>query len=194
MSPLTPPAPDVRFAAIIGLLCRTVGARGGGGRLAGPLVILIWTRLRRMGARFAALAARLAAGRRPVARRRARAPRPAPPASPSRLPRGFAWLVRRVPEAASAASQLQHLLAEPEMAALLAAAPQAGRILRPLCRMLGVRPPAVVALPPRPAERSANSRPSASFGPPPSAAPPPRRAEPVPLRPPRACGPPVVPA
>ncbi|MBV8522612.1 MAG: hypothetical protein JOY71_10905 [Acetobacteraceae bacterium] len=35
---------------------------------------------------------------------------------------------------------MQYLLADPEMAALLADVPQAGRILRPLCRMLGIRP------------------------------------------------------
>ena len=46
---------------------------------------------------------------------------------------------------------LQALLDDPEMRALLAAAPQAGRILRPLWRKLSPRPlPAVLRLPPRP--------------------------------------------
>ena len=38
------------------------------------------------------------------------------------------------------ASQLRHLLRDAEFAAFLAAAPQAGRLLRPLCRMLGIGP------------------------------------------------------
>jgi hypothetical protein len=46
---------------------------------------------------------------------------------------------------------LQVLLDDPEMRALLAASPQAGRILRPLWRKLTPYPlPAVLRLPPRP--------------------------------------------
>ena len=73
-----PTAPADRFASIIDGLCRAVAARGGGrDRLAGPLVILIWSRLRRIAVRFAALAARIAAGRqRRILSRRP--PRPAP--------------------------------------------------------------------------------------------------------------------
>ena len=56
-----------------------------------------------------------------------------------RLPAGRGWLVRALGyEAAGYGSQLEALLAEPEMAGILAAAPAVGRILRPLCRMLGV--------------------------------------------------------
>ena len=193
MSPL-PRTPHERFAAIIDLLCRTVAARIAGGRLAGPLILLIWRRLSRMGVRFAAIAARHEAGTLPAPRRRPRAPRPARPRPPPLLPRGVAWLLRLVPEAAGGASQLQHLLADAEMAALIAAAPQAGRILRPLCRMLGLRPPAVLALPPRPARPPAAS----CRGPaaPHPARPPqrPRRTAPAPAPAPRACGPPIVPA
>ncbi|MBV8096571.1 MAG: hypothetical protein JO110_25680 [Acetobacteraceae bacterium] len=36
-------------------------------------------------------------------------------------------------------SQVQYLLADPEMVALLADVPEGGPILRPLCRMLGIR-------------------------------------------------------
>ena len=58
-----------------------------------------------------------------------------------RLPSGRGWLVRALGwEAAGFGSQLQALLAEPDLQALLTAAPAAGRILRPLCRMLGVVP------------------------------------------------------
>jgi hypothetical protein len=64
------------------------------------------------------------------------------------LPRKAGWLIPLVPEAAAAGSQLRHLLADPEMAALVEAAPQMGRLLRPLCRSLGVRLPP--GLPPQP--------------------------------------------
>ena len=56
-----------------------------------------------------------------------------------RMPTGKAWLIKALGwEAAGYGSQLQALLAEPEMAALLATVPGAGRVLRPLGRMLGV--------------------------------------------------------
>jgi hypothetical protein len=96
-----------------------------------------------MAARFARLANHpRSAVVRPTTRR-TRARRPAPP----RLSRAFAWLVRRVPQAAAHGSQLQQLLADPAMAALLTQTPQLGRILRPLCRMLGVPPPPGLRLP-----------------------------------------------
>ena len=145
MPPLTPPE---RFAAILDGLCQAVARRGGGrDRLAGPLVILIWTRLRRIAAQVVALLARIETGRhrRHPARRPPRYPEGHPAAprrhSPPVLPHGFAWLLPLVPcEAAGYASQLRYLLAEPEMAVLLDAAPQMRRLLRPLCRMLGVAP------------------------------------------------------
>ena len=192
-----PAAPAESFARLIDRLCRAVAARGGRGRLAGPLILLVWARLRRIAARFARLAARAQAGAPLAAPRRPASPRPGGP-PPARLPRGFAWLVRLVPEAASGASQLQHLLAAPEMAELLAAAPQAGRLLRPLCRMLGVRPPpparslssgrpqAGPVGPPPPVRPAAPSRPTVRPRPPPVAArprvltpPPVSRAPPV---------------
>ncbi len=126
--------------------------------LSGLLLVLLWTRLQHVSRRLAALAARAAAGRA-LTRRHVAPPTPArrappapwvpptpwaPPAPSPRLPYKFAWLVRLVPEAACYGSQLRHLLAEPEMAALLAASPQARRLLRPLCRMLAVAPPQAV--------------------------------------------------
>jgi len=191
--PHRPSPAAAHLAAIIDLLCRMVAARIAGGRLAGPLIVLICSRLRRMAARFAAHAARAGT---PSPRRRNRGaakPRPASAPKPPALPRRVAWLLRLVPETAAGASQLQHLLAGPEMAALVAAAPHTGRVLRPLCRMLGVRPPAFLALPPPvrpvPPARAATARVAAPAGPSPS---PPRRAAPM-RAPPillRACGPP----
>jgi hypothetical protein len=58
----------------------------------------------------------------------------APFAAPVRL------ALRLTQDAAVFRSQLEYLLADPEMTALLAEVPQAGRILRPLCHMLGIAP------------------------------------------------------
>ena len=171
MSSPPPVTLAARFAAIILLLCRIVAAQIAGGRLAGSMIVRIVGRLSRLGARFARLDARLAAGRLRPPRPRRRTPRrePAPPATPADaqeapLPRGHAWLVRLARPTSVGASQLQHLLADPQWAALLEAAPQAGRILRPLCRMLGVKLPQMLVLPrrprpaPNPPRRSARSR------------------------------------
>ncbi len=185
----TPPTPADRFALIIGGLRRAIAARSGGAGGAAPLLMLLWTRLLRLSGRFARLAARVAAGtaspRRPASPRRA-AGRSRPPYR--RLPRGFAWLPRQVPEAAAYGSQLRHLLADPEMAALIAAAPQAGRLLRPLCRTLGIRPPPGPLSPP--AAPPAAARPAPRWSAPPPT-PPHRARSPAPMVPRHACGPPV---
>ncbi len=159
-----PPHPSAaRFARIIEDVCHAVAACGGRGRLAGPLVILLWTRLRRLATRFAALAARAAEPGRGRSQAAARRPRPKPDALPDTpqdtphraarrpgLPLRFGWLLRLAPEASASGSQLRALLTEPEMAALLAAMPRLARMLRPLCRMLGVVPPGPPAAPARP--------------------------------------------
>lgn len=65
-----------------------------------------------------------------------------------RLPGGQGWLVKALGwEAAGYGCQLTALLADPEMQAVLAAVPAVpavGRILRPVCRMLGVVPVGVM--------------------------------------------------
>ena len=147
MTTTAPFSPTDRFALVIEGLLRSVA--GSHRRLAGPLILLICKRLRRIAAGFAAVAAQVGSGtlraassrpeRRPVPTGRAPA-RPAWSAAGPPLPRGFAWLLRLVPEGAAYGSQLQALLSEPEMATLISAAPQIGRLLRPLCRMLAVEP------------------------------------------------------
>jgi hypothetical protein len=104
------------------------------------LIIPLWTRLTRAAGRFERLMTRFAANRL----RKPRPPRPHRPtpdtARPPALPAGHGWLIRALAhEAAAYASQLEALLAEPATAALLAACPQATRILRPLGRMLGLQ-------------------------------------------------------
>ncbi len=152
-----PATPTERLAAIIAWLAGCVAEQGSRQRLAGPLVVAIWTRLRRMSARFLALAAtpmpppRLA---RPAPAGHDAAPGLASPPPAVRMPRcppampyGARWLLRLVPGTAAGLSQLETLLRDPEMEALLAADPRLGRILRTLCWMLGVHPS--LAPPPR---------------------------------------------
>ena len=74
------------------------------------------------------------------------------------MPRRFGWLVQAGGhQAASFGLQLQTELNTPEMVALLAACPQAGRILRPLCRALAVEVPGM-ATPARRATRKPRIR------------------------------------
>ncbi len=66
------------------------------------------------------------------------------------MPRKFGWLLDAGKHnAAYFTNQFNDLLTTPEMVALLEAAPQAKRMLRPLCRALAVDLPWTVA-PPRP--------------------------------------------
>ena len=191
MPPDPPPAPDVRFASLIAALYAAVAARitrPGRPGLDGTLIILICTRLQRMAARFTRLAARVAAGQTVTPRPRPAAAPPRRPAAPyQRLPRKKSWLLQLVPAAAFGASHLRILLDDPATQALLTAAPQLGRTLRPLCRALGLEVP-----PPLQRPRPAPARPPAA---PASRAPgaPPRRTAPAP-RPARTGSDPPCPA
>ena len=135
-----------RFSDIIDILCRIVPRLIARDRSAGPLILLIHAHLRRMAVRFAAIAVRpqsgvLRAPRSGTARRRASSPR-----TTGVLPCGYAWLIRVFQETAYGGGLLQHLvLNDPEMAALLATSPQAGRIVRSLFWMLGIRPIPAIA-------------------------------------------------
>ncbi len=156
MPPDTPPPTGIlpRFAHLIEALKRAM-AEGIGRRheTLGPLAVLLWRYLARTLRRLAALHARFAAGTLATAPRRSTAPRPAAdrPTStrrPPRIPRGPVllryYLVHFV-------APLRALLEEPEMRALLAASPQAGRLLRPLWRKLTTDPlPEVLRLPAEP--------------------------------------------
>jgi hypothetical protein len=160
-----PRTPAECFATILLWLSRAVDGPSMWGGFSRPLALLILNRIRAINQAFSRLAARIGAGkyvpRRPADTPRRREDRK--PRGPNPLPQGFAWLVKLVPEAAAYGSQLQFLLAEPEMAALLAAAPAAlRRPLRSLCRMLGVDPPPILALPPRapPSTRPARAGPA----------------------------------
>jgi hypothetical protein len=149
-----------RFDWVIQRLCDAVAIQSAKWAYITPLMVLVWGRLRRMSRRFAALAARMEAGRlkppRPAVQNpdpgKTRPPRPPPPWPP--VPGTPGWLLHYVQlEAAATANLIRHMLEhDPEMRALLEAAPQLGRILRPLLRMVSPAPlPARLIRPPRPA-------------------------------------------
>ena len=147
---LTQPGPALpdRFAYMIGGLCHYLGAIFTRDRSAGPLTLAIHRRLRRLQARFAALVAQVAAGTRPAIRANG-GPRAARAAPPRLLPNGFGWLCRLMPEGNVYASYLEdQMRTDAELAALLAVAPQAGRMLRPVLWMMGRPVPEMLRLPP----------------------------------------------
>ena len=107
---------------------------------------LLWTRIGRIATRFHALYESWRAGTlpKPCA---ARPGRPARPPVP-RLPTRQTWVVAAVGyQAAGHAAQINALMAEPEFNDFIAAVPRAGRILRPLCRILGILLPPSLRLP-----------------------------------------------
>jgi len=131
-----------RLTLILGGLRAALAARMAADRTLAPLLTLLWSRLSRAGERFARI---VTAGPRPIVPRQGDTARSS--GRPDRLPRGVAWLIRLVPEAAVYGAQLQALLADPAMQALFAAAPRAGRVVRPLCRMLAVPPGPAARIP-----------------------------------------------
>jgi hypothetical protein len=159
--PLSAPA---RFAQIMAGLMQAVAEKIADYPWTAPMVMYVWRRLHRINAIFQAVAAQIAAGKLPPERvcwPRAAGIRSAVPALPDPaapipvwklFPYRFAWLCGAVPSlarrfgAAQFGSQLQYLLADPEMMALIAASPRMRRTLRPLLWMLGIeasllRPP-----------------------------------------------------
>ena len=66
------------------------------------------------------------------------------------LPRRFGWLRSLLtPEAQGHVVAFHFMLETPEMKAIIAAAPQVGRIIRPFCHFLGIETPAELRLPKR---------------------------------------------
>ena len=138
----TPSLAD-RFTRFIERLCAVIGVYAGVFPWAGPLVSAAQGRVRRLGERFALLATRASGrkfsrARRQGMTREVTAVRPRPAIFLPTIP----WLMQAVGAALHCGEPLKRLLDDPEMAQLVAAAPQAGRILRPLCRMLRVKRPA----------------------------------------------------
>ena len=146
-----------RFARFIGGLREAMATGAEHNPVLMDLAARLWNRLTEAAERFAAIAAH------PVARSRRRPAEPAPvpadavpadavptwPPAPRRtLPRSYGWLARMAPETVPFGIEFAYLLGQPEMMELLATAPRLWRVLRPLCRMFGITPPA--APPPAP--------------------------------------------
>ncbi len=149
------PSPAERFALTFLGLCQAVAASVAFGLMTSAMIVLVWARVRKAEGLFLALLARVAAGRWRGGWVRAGVPRGSRDdgvgtAGGARLPTRFGWLMAKMPfVAAGYGSQLQALLDEPAMAALVAETAQARRILGPVCRMLGVVIPGCTApLPP----------------------------------------------
>ena len=186
--------PAERCAAILRGLHRLLVFQGHGSFLGQALLRRLSARVRGAADRIAALGAQVAAGAlrlrpprerplrdRPAERAETKAPVATAAAPPKlRLPGGFGWLLRLAPGIAAARSQLSHLLYQPDMAELIAAAPPVAQHLRPICRMFGLKPPPGL-FPPRRKPRRRPPPPEAAEVPPaPRKRRPPRRAIPAP--------------
>jgi hypothetical protein len=145
----------------------------------------LWTRMRRLQQRFMALYAQWKAGTLPSPRssagpavekgcnrggrggtqRKEVEPGVAMSVCPaSILPRGVAWMRKLLPlSAATLASSLEPLFGgHPEIQGFISEVPQAGRVLRPMCRMVGLKVPEWLALPRR--KKDTSPRPSPQSG------------------------------
>ncbi len=165
--------PAVLFEFLIGTLCGVVEIVGPRHGLSGAVMGLIWRRVRALGDRFAKLVERVRAGgfcdELPV-RGRVASARPEgtaavwPRRALGKLRQHCGWLKHLLHETEGSQSRMYWVLARPEFKELLAAAPlHFGRILRPLCRMLGVEVPIVLLLAER--ERKAKVLAERAMGP-----------------------------
>ncbi len=176
MKPAAIPAPVQAFAPDfsrrLGVILATLGALIARRFLREPrfaaLIVPLWTRLRRAARRCERLMVGLAAGRLPKPHKSnapssASSGRAGPHRTVAAFPTSRGWLVAALgPEAAACALQLEALLAEPTTAGLLALAPSARCLLRPIARML-----AVGAFAPRRARRPRSAPGTAPPGDPP---------------------------
>lgn len=136
--------PPMSLSCVISGLCGALGRWRLRGLLGQMLMMAMYRRLRDVGGKMERLAARFAAGRLwrrgAVVRAVGQAEAAVSACQPVRVwPCRFGWLVRlAASEAAGYGAQLRFVLGQPEMVALLIAAPQAARLLQPICRMLAV--------------------------------------------------------
>ena len=146
MDAATSDAPETVSATMRTILRGLLAALGGWG-FEPEVGLLLFRRVAGIALRIERMLARFRAGR--LWRMQGRARRcGAIRQANCTLPRRFGWLVRiGGHRAAGFGAQLQEVLNAPEMAELLAASPQAGRLLRPLCRSLAIELPGIVAEP-----------------------------------------------
>ena len=159
MSTPAPPLP-IRF---LGFLVRAMSVtldrhqigRVVGSKLPPPLAILLFGRISQIRDRFNRLVESILAGTYKPRPYVAREPRKNPQPKRETPPRPkFGWLDELLPEAVAREhrADLAGMLHHPETLALIEAAPgPMSRLLRPLCWMLKLKPPEVLANPRRPA-------------------------------------------
>jgi hypothetical protein len=137
-------SPSLNLPVVLRALRGAVGGWCGLGLLGSALGLLLYGRLGDICGKMERLSQRFRDGRLwRVASRAVAAPRVAADGRRAGTawvwPGRFGWLVRAAAyRAAVYGAQLREILGRPEMVELLIAAPQAGRILRPVCRMLAV--------------------------------------------------------
>jgi len=157
-------SPRERFNGLIEGLFNDVAREVPKGWVSIPMVTLIWRRLRRMRRRFIGIMDRLRAGTLV----QAGAPRPAAPDRPagssrSKEPyREFGWVIYAVSWFVWGRHyDLEEMLEDGEVVGLVECAPELGSVLRPMCQMLAVKPPAWLRLPRKPRRSRAVPRPPA---------------------------------
>jgi hypothetical protein len=129
----------LNFTAILTGLQAAIAVVAARERALTVLLVAAWGRIGRISTRLERLIALWRAGTLPAPRvRRGRIPGTSANKTLSIFPATPAWLLVAVREAAPFGARLENLLSEAECEAFLAAAPQARRLLRPLCRMLGI--------------------------------------------------------
>jgi hypothetical protein len=133
----------LNFTSVLTRLQAAIAAVAARERSLTVLLVALWGRIGRISTRLERLIALWRAGKLPKPRTwRGRVPGTQVNKPASAFPAVPAWLLVAVCEAVPIAARLEELLSEAECKAFLAAAPQARRLLRPLCRMLGVGVPA----------------------------------------------------
>ena len=129
----------LNFTSVLTALQAAIAVVAARERSLTALLVAVWGRIGRIGTRLERLIALWRAGMLPAPRAwHGRVPGPPAIRALSDFPATPAWLLVAVREAAPFATRLESILTEAECEAFLAAVPQARRLLRPLCRMLGV--------------------------------------------------------
>jgi len=140
MNSSAPVSPYLSLSAVLRALRGELGGWTVRGFLNNFLALLLYRRLGDICGKIERLAVRFQAGRLVLrASRKSAGVRVAAKTGARIWPGRFGWLVRAASyQAADYGAQLRHILGQPEMVELLKAAPQAARILRPVCRMLAI--------------------------------------------------------
>ena len=142
------------FRGIIQRIAFWMTALGVSGQLPYALHLPIMARFMRLREVLTRATLLVQAGRHAPRRRSGERSPPAVrrPRQPGPLPREFGWLTTLMPQVQETRGTLFHMLDQPEMAALIEAAPSALiPPLRSLCWALRLKPPPVLARPRRPA-------------------------------------------